>query len=80
MTWDKAPCRFCGTGCHVQVGVKSGKVSAVKKISKSQVAVEFTLTDGTKEPVTFYKDCGDSPHRVGTSWLPQLHQAGLSLW
>ena len=61
-------------------GVKSGKVSAVKKISKSQVAVEFTLTDGTKEPVTFYKDCGDSPHRVGTSWLPQLHQAGLSLW
>ncbi|MBA4192882.1 MAG: hypothetical protein C0467_33400 [Planctomycetaceae bacterium] len=21
--WDKAPCRFCGTGCHVQVGVKN---------------------------------------------------------
>ncbi len=21
VTWDKAPCRFCGTGCHVQVGV-----------------------------------------------------------
>ena len=27
--WDKAPCRFCGTGCHVQVGVKAGKVVAV---------------------------------------------------
>ncbi len=27
--WDKAPCRFCGTGCHVQVGVKDGKVVAV---------------------------------------------------
>jgi nitrate reductase NapA len=27
--WDKAPCRFCGTGCHVQVGVKGGKVVAV---------------------------------------------------
>ncbi len=27
--WDKAPCRFCGTGCHVQVGVKSGKVVAI---------------------------------------------------
>lgn len=26
--WDKAPCRFCGTGCHVQVGVKDGKVVA----------------------------------------------------
>jgi nitrate reductase NapA len=27
--WDKAPCRFCGTGCHVQVGVKEGKVVAI---------------------------------------------------
>ncbi|MFT4541729.1 MAG: nitrate reductase NapA [Planctomycetota bacterium] len=27
--WDKAPCRFCGTGCHVQVGVQDGKVVAV---------------------------------------------------
>ncbi|MDC0935819.1 molybdopterin-dependent oxidoreductase [Pirellulales bacterium] len=27
--WDKAPCRFCGTGCHVQVGVQGGKVVAV---------------------------------------------------
>jgi nitrate reductase NapA len=29
VTWDKAPCRFCGTGCHVQVGVESGKVVAI---------------------------------------------------
>jgi nitrate reductase (cytochrome) len=28
--WDKAPCRFCGTGCHVQVGVKDDKVVAIK--------------------------------------------------
>ncbi len=27
--WNKAPCRFCGTGCHVQVGVQSGRVVAV---------------------------------------------------
>ncbi|MCA9263468.1 MAG: molybdopterin-dependent oxidoreductase [Planctomycetales bacterium] len=27
--WDKAPCRFCGTGCHVQVGVEQGRVVAV---------------------------------------------------
>ncbi|MEN8377114.1 MAG: hypothetical protein ABFS34_16950 [Gemmatimonadota bacterium] len=26
VAWDKAPCRFCGTGCHVQVGVEGGKV------------------------------------------------------
>ncbi|HVK16159.1 MAG TPA: molybdopterin-dependent oxidoreductase [Fimbriiglobus sp.] len=28
-TWNKAPCRFCGTGCHVQVAVAHGKVVAV---------------------------------------------------
>ncbi len=27
--WDKAPCRFCGTGCHVQVGVQEGRVVAI---------------------------------------------------
>ena len=26
--WSKAPCRFCGTGCGVMVGVKDGKVVA----------------------------------------------------
>ena len=25
VVWDKAPCRFCGTGCHVQVGVREGR-------------------------------------------------------
>ncbi len=27
--WDKAPCRFCGTGCHVQVGVQNDRVVAI---------------------------------------------------
>lgn len=30
LKWDKAPCRFCGTGCHVRVGVKDGKVVAIQ--------------------------------------------------
>ena len=29
VTWNKAPCRFCGTGCHVMVGVKDDRVVAV---------------------------------------------------
>jgi nitrate reductase NapA len=28
ITWSKAPCRFCGTGCGVMVGVKDGRVVA----------------------------------------------------
>ncbi|MEM7168036.1 MAG: molybdopterin-dependent oxidoreductase [Planctomycetota bacterium] len=29
VSWNKAPCRFCGTGCHVQVGTQNGKVVAI---------------------------------------------------
>ena len=29
VVWDKAPCRFCGTGCHVQVGVQNNRVVAI---------------------------------------------------
>lgn len=35
--WDKAPCRFCGTGCHVQVGVQGGKVVAIAGDEKADV-------------------------------------------
>ena len=35
--WDKAPCRFCGTGCHVQVGVQEGKVVAIAGDNQADV-------------------------------------------
>lgn len=35
--WDKAPCRFCGTGCHVQVGVQGGRVVAIAGDRKAAV-------------------------------------------
>nr|WP_104713107.1 periplasmic nitrate reductase subunit alpha [Helicobacter cetorum] len=28
--WDKAPCRFCGTGCGIMLAKKNGKIVAVK--------------------------------------------------
>ncbi len=28
--WDKAPCRFCGTGCGIMLATKGGKIVAVK--------------------------------------------------
>lgn len=28
--WDKAPCRFCGTGCSVMVGVQDGRIVATQ--------------------------------------------------
>ena len=30
VTWGKAPCRFCGTGCGVLVGVREGRIVATK--------------------------------------------------
>ncbi|MDH3394391.1 MAG: molybdopterin-dependent oxidoreductase, partial [Desulfobulbaceae bacterium] len=30
ITWKKAPCRFCGTGCGVLVGVSGNRAVAVK--------------------------------------------------
>jgi nitrate reductase NapA len=37
ITWDKAPCRFCGTGCHVMVGTSEGKVVAVAGDPQAEV-------------------------------------------
>jgi nitrate reductase NapA len=30
ITWGKAPCRYCGVGCCVLVGVKNGRIVATK--------------------------------------------------
>ena len=35
--WSKAPCRFCGTGCGVMVGVKAGQVVATQGDAQAEV-------------------------------------------
>ena len=37
LQWSKAPCRFCGTGCGVMVGVKDGRVVATHGDMKAEV-------------------------------------------
>ena len=37
VAWNKAPCRFCGTGCHVLVGVEGGRVVAIAGDQKAEV-------------------------------------------
>ncbi len=37
MKWSKAPCRFCGTGCGVNVAVKDGRVVATHGDINSEV-------------------------------------------
>ncbi len=44
--WSKAPCRFCGTGCSVHVGVKGGRVVATHGDVKSPVNRGLLCTKG----------------------------------
>ena len=37
LTWNKAPCRFCGTGCSVNVAVKDNRVVATHGDMQSEV-------------------------------------------
>ena len=54
LTWDKAPCRYCGTGCGVQVGVKDGKVLAVKGDENSPVNKGLLCVKGYHLPSMLY--------------------------
>ncbi len=37
LDWQKAPCRFCGTGCHVKVGIRDGKIAAIAGHENAEV-------------------------------------------
>lgn len=52
--WHKAPCRFCGTGCHVQVGVARGKVVAVAGDQRASVNKGLLCVKGYHVPLALY--------------------------
>lgn len=52
--WDKAPCRFCGTGCHVQVGVKDGKVVGIAGDAKADVNKGLLCVKGYHAGLALY--------------------------
>jgi nitrate reductase NapA len=53
-TWNKAPCRFCGTGCHVQVAVNGGKVIAVAGDRQAEVNKGLLCVKGYHVGGTLY--------------------------
>ncbi len=44
--WDKAPCRFCGTGCSVLVGTRKGRVVATQGDPESPVNRGLSFVKG----------------------------------
>ena len=64
LTWSKAPCRFCGTGCGVEVGVGEGKVQAVRGDEASPVNRGLLCVKGYHLPAFLYgKDRLTQPQR-----------------
>ena len=54
LTWTKAPCRFCGTGCGVEVGVKDDRVVAVRGDELSPVNRGLLCVKGYHLPALLY--------------------------
>jgi nitrate reductase NapA len=54
LTWGKAPCRYCGTGCGVEVGVGDGKVQAVRGDQASPVNRGLLCVKGYHLPALLY--------------------------
>jgi len=52
--WKKAPCRYCGTGCGVEVGVAEGKVVAVRGDEKAPVNRGLLCAKGYHLPGMLY--------------------------
>ncbi len=56
VTWSKAPCRFCGTGCGVMVGVRDGKIIAVAGDKQNPVNLGLLCVKGYHLPAILYGD------------------------
>ncbi|MFQ5776563.1 MAG: molybdopterin-dependent oxidoreductase [Terriglobia bacterium] len=54
LTWKKAPCRYCGTGCGVEVGLRDGKVLAVRGDEASPVNRGLLCVKGYHLPALLY--------------------------
>ncbi|HEY7675687.1 MAG TPA: molybdopterin-dependent oxidoreductase [Candidatus Methylomirabilis sp.] len=52
--WQKAPCRFCGVGCGVLVGVRKGRVEAVQGDPESPVNRGLLCIKGYSLPKILY--------------------------
>ncbi len=54
LDWKKAPCRFCGVGCGVLVGIENGKAVAVKGDPKSSVNKGLCCVKGYHSVIAMY--------------------------
>ena len=54
ITWKKSPCRFCGVGCGVKIGLQNGKAVAVKGDPESPVNKGLCCVKGYHSVMMLY--------------------------
>jgi nitrate reductase (cytochrome) len=54
LTWKKAPCRFCGTGCGLLIGLSGGRAVAVKGDPASPVNKGLCCVKGYHSVMALY--------------------------
>ena len=54
LTWHKAPCRYCGTGCGVEVGVRKGRLVSIRGDEASPVNRGLLCVKGYHLPALLY--------------------------
>ncbi len=81
VTWDKAPCRFCGTGCHVQVGVRKGRVVSIAGDTEADVNKGLLCVKGYHVGMSLYgKDRLTEPLlRKGDGYVPISWDAAIDV-
>ena len=81
LQWHKAPCRYCGTGCGVEVGVREGRVMAVRGDQASPVNRGLLCVKGYHLPGFLYgEDRLLYPQlREGDSWRRISWEEALDL-
>lgn len=74
LDWQKAPCRYCGTGCGVEVGINDGRVLAARGDEASPVNKGLLCVKGYHLPAMLYGEDrlrypmlrdGDNWRRIG---------------
>jgi nitrate reductase NapA len=73
--WEKAPCRFCGTGCHVQVGTQGGKVVAIAGALEADVNKGLLCVKGYHVGLALYGE-----DRLKQPWLRKNGQLEPISW
>ena len=54
LEWKKAPCRYCGTGCGVEVGLDNGRIMAVRGDEANPVNRGMLCVKGYHLPAMLY--------------------------